>query len=173
MNPTNLNYLSWQRIFDVIPNPIIAFTKDLSFFYSNKKALDLWNLSCESCNVLESDFLILLQDVFHKKLNDDSIYSYDFNFKNQIVRVSLILENEVYIISFDSTHIDFKDPKILEEFFHNFNNPMFIVSGKLKQLKNKINRNELDQVDLMKEIDVCLKSISRVTHSVRQLKDNL
>lgn len=173
MNSTSLNYLSWQRIFDVIPNPIIAFTKDLSFFYSNKKALDLWDLSRENCNILESDFLVLLKDIFQNHLKDDSIYFYDFNFKNQIVKVSLIVENDVYILSFDPTNIDFKDPKYLEEFFHNFNNPIFIVSGKLKQLKNKINRNELNQVDLMKEIEICLKSINRVTHSVQQLKNNL
>ena len=173
MNTINLNYLSWQRIFDVIPNPIVAFTKDFSFFYSNKKAIDMWNISCENCNVLESDFIIILKEIFHKKITDDSIYSYEFNFKNQVVRVSFIVENDIYIVSFEASQIDFKDPKILEEFFHNFNNPIFIVSGKLHQLKNKINRNELNQVDLEREIDVCLKSIKRASHSVKQLKNNL
>jgi len=173
MNSTKLNYLSWQRIFDVIPNPIVAFTKDFSFFYSNKKALDMWNLSCENCNILDSDFIIILKEIFQKEIKDESIYSYDFNFKNQIIRVSLIVESEIYIISFDSSQIDFKDTKVLEEFFHNFNNPIFIVSGKLHQLKNKINRNELNQVDLEREIDVCLKSIKRASHSVKQLKNNL
>lgn len=169
----NSNQPVWEKYFNIIPSPIIVFKLDLSYLYSNQAAEKLWALVSYNSNKVDNEIIDILMHIGNNYDSNKDFHIFDFKYNQGTFKVKAYIEFDLFFLVFESYNSENKELSIIKDFLHDFNNPIFIASGKLSQIKNRIERNELSKIDLKREIEICLKSIGRANDSVNILKSNL
>lgn len=173
MSEVNVLEFNWNQVLEIIPTPIIVLKKDLSFFYANQAAQDLWTKLSAHSNILDNDLILFLKNIISNTAQNDVKSVFKVCIHNSHLNIKVSYNGEMTIMIFELQKKDVGEYVLIKEFFHNFNNPIFIASGKLQQIKNKLERDELSKIDLTREIDICLKNIGRANESIKVLKSNL
>jgi signal transduction histidine kinase len=187
------NYI--KNVLDSLTDGICVCNSNGKIQYANKRYLNTYETGVQSVgNLFEvSDFSQLGQGQVYElnlpNINGESLFVSYIVYK--LLNLSMLNENDQFIVSIRDIQNIKKNEQIIESqkeqlfeasklsalgemaagFAHEINNPLAIIKGRLMITQRGISKNEIDNITILKNLEVCQLTVNRVAKIIVSLKN--